>query len=146
MEKETEGVTGSRARRNWRKVKGCLWAALVVLVLIPPTAQAHARMLRSSPADHSTLTNSPTRIELWFNELLEEKFNTVEVFADEPSGTKERTNLAEGEPKVDRKDRTHMTVGLKPLAPGGYVVEWRVLSRDGHSAPGRITFRVQARK
>jgi len=39
-----------------------------------------------------------------------------------------------------------MTVGLKPLAPGGYVVEWRVLSRDGHSEPGRITFRVQARK
>jgi methionine-rich copper-binding protein CopC len=146
MGKETAAVTRNRLQHNWRKPKGCLWVALIVLALLPLQAQAHARMLRSNPADHSTLTNSPTQIELWFNELLEEKFNTVEVFADEPSGAKPKANLAEGSPKLDRKDRTHLTISLKALAPGPYVVEWRVLSRDGHSAPGRISFRVQAPK
>lgn len=31
-----------------------------------------------------------------------------------------------------------------PLPAGDYVAAWRVLSRDGHTAPGRLTFRVVA--
>jgi methionine-rich copper-binding protein CopC len=46
---------------------------------------------------------------------------------------------------VDPKDRTHLMVKVGALKPGDYVVDWRVLSRDGHSAPGRITFTVKGK-
>jgi len=119
---------------------------LVILTLIPIQVEAHARLVRSNPSDQAVLTNTPKQIELWFNELLEEKLNSVEVFTAESAQSKERVNQADGTPKIDRKDRTHMTVTLKLLSPGEYVVEWRVLSRDGHSAPGRIRFRVSTPK
>ena len=109
-------------------------------------AQGHARVVKAQPADKSELTTSPHQIELWFNELLDEGFNSVEVFSARDLRAKLRTNFAGGEPKVDAKDRTHLSIPLKMLPAGEYVVEWRVLSRDGHSAPGRLTFRVSGPK
>ena len=132
--------------QSWHTIRDGLWAALIILTLIPIQVQAHARLVRSNPSDQAVLTSTPKQIELWFNELLEEKFNSVELFTAESAQSKERVNQADGTPKIDRKDRTHMIVTLKPLSPGEYVVEWRVLSRDGHSAPGRIRFRVSAPK
>ena len=84
-------------------------------------------------------------VEATFNELLEDGFNTVTVFPAGELASKKRSNLTAGKPQVSPKDRTQLTVKLSPLPPGEYVVEWRVLSRDGHSAPGRFTFRVRAR-
>lgn len=103
-------------------------------------------MLRSSPPDGATVNITPDKIELWFNELLENKFNSVQVFLASDFNAKTRTNLVLGNPKVDPKDRTHITIDVKTLAPGEYFVEWRVLSLDGHSAPGRFAFHVAATK
>ena len=117
-----------------------------LLLAAPQIASAHARMLRSSPSDGATVTVTPDKIELWFNELLENKFNSVAVFPASELNAKDRTNLVAGKPTVDPKDRTHLTIDLKTLAPGEYFVEWRVLSLDGHSAPGRFAFHVAAPK
>ena len=114
----------------------CFWLALVAPV------EAHARLLRSEPAKGGLVTVAPGQIQLWFNELLDEGFNAVEVFA---AAAKPRVNLATGKPVVDRQDRTLLKVPLPSLPPGEYIVEWRVLSRDGHSAPGRLAFRVGTR-
>ena len=126
---------------RWRE---CLMIgmALLVLCLSADQAMAHARLVRSSPADGATLSSGPARIEIWFNELLEDNFNVVRVFPEEPATGRSRTNLAQGKPVLDPQDRTHLTVRLQPLRPGRYVVEFRVLSKDGHSAPGKISFRV----
>jgi methionine-rich copper-binding protein CopC len=102
----------------------------------------HARLVRSNPADKARLAQSPERVELWFNELLDDSFHQISVFAAREVGLKQRTNLAKGKPVVDAKDRTHLTVEVQPLSPGEYYVEYRVLSRDGHTAPGRFSFRV----
>ncbi len=119
---------------------GC--AVGVALALIGPhQAHAHARLVRAQPSDHAQLSQSPARIELWFNELLDDGFNTVEVFPAAELDTA-RTNRVTGSPTLDARDRTHLTVAVQPLPAGDYVVEWRVLSRDGHSAPGRLRFRV----
>lgn len=103
-------------------------------------ALAHARMVRSIPAKNAELTKSPGQIDLWFNELLDEGFNSVEVFPSAELTSKKHANLVKDKAAVDPADRTHLTIKIAPLSPGEYVVEWRVLSRDGHSAPGRITF------
>jgi methionine-rich copper-binding protein CopC len=115
---------------------------LVAVLLIPAAAHAHARLLRSQPAKEAQLATPPARIDLWFNELLDRGFNGIEVFAAAELQSKERTNLTRGAAAVDPTDRTHLSVPLPALPPGEYVVEYRVLSRDGHSAPGRFTFRV----
>jgi len=88
------------------------------------------------------VAHAPERVELWFNELLDQSFNKVEVFETTKIKDKNRKNFVKGQPHVDSKDTTHLLVELEKLQPGHYVIEYRVLSRDGHTAPGRITFKV----
>lgn len=128
---------------GWGRFCGLVFMSVVALLFLafPGTALAHARMVRSSPTAGNTV-QSPQVVELWFNELLDAKFNSVQVFPASELNLKTRTNLVNGEPKVDAKDRTHLTIELKSLEPGQYYVEWRVLSLDGHSAPGRFKFEV----
>jgi methionine-rich copper-binding protein CopC len=114
---------------------------LAMLFSVSSSVHAHARLVRSEPKDGARLTESPAQIELWFNELLDEKFNRIELFRTEDK----KTNLGKEKPVLDPKDRTHLTLKLPPLAPGEYVVEYRVLSRDGHTAPGRMSFVLSAK-
>jgi copper resistance protein C len=121
--------------------------AFILLTLLSafacaPDGLAHARMIRSIPQKNAELSGIPKQIELWFNELLDDGFNSVEVFTAAELTSEHHTNLASEKAVVDPKDRTHLTVKLGPLSPGEYVVQWRVLSRDGHTAPGRLTFSV----
>jgi methionine-rich copper-binding protein CopC len=119
----------------------------VVLVLIGcESALAHARLLRSNPKPDSELTQTPIKIELWFNELLDDGFNSISVSsinATDPNGSK---NLAERDARVDSDDRTHLSVAVKTLPPGDYAVDWEVLSLDGHTARGRFKFIVGGAK
>ena len=116
----------------------------VLVFAAAPTTWAHARLLRAVPAAGAEVSPAPKQIELWFNELLEDGFNTVTVFpSSELDKPDKHSNLTKGKPVVDSRDHTHLVVPLGPLAPGEYTIEWRVLSRDGHSAPGRSTFRVR---
>lgn len=113
-----------------------------MILAVPHSAFAHARMVRSTPVKNARLSQTPKRIDLWFNELLDDGFNSIEVFAAAEVTAKQRTDLKQGSATVDPKDRTHLIVDVQPLPPGEYAVEFRVLSRDGHSAPGRFTFHV----
>lgn len=119
-------------------------ALLIGLLLAPTLASAHARVVRSTPKNKAVVQAPPPRVELWFNELLDEGFNSIEVFPASDLTAAKRGSVTSGKAEVDAKDRTHLSIELQPLAPGDYVIEWRVLSRDGHSAPGRLTFKVQA--
>lgn len=119
---------------------------LGAVLLVPLVALAHARLERSTPKNKSKLTEAPKQIDLWFSELLDAKFNSIEVYSSAELKATTHTNLAVGDPAVDPADKTHLSIGLKTLAPGDYTVDWRVLSQDGHSAPGRFSFRVLAPK
>ena len=123
-------------------------AAVSVLLsfALTPNTLAHAQLVRSDPAKNAAVLKAPERIDLWFNELLDEGFNSVEVFGAGELTSQRHTNLASGKAAVDPSDRTHLTIKLNPLPAGEYVVAWRVLSRDGHTAPGRLIFRVTGTK
>lgn len=110
-----------------------------------PSAGAHARLLRSEPARDAEVASAPERLNLWFSELLEEGFNVVTVYAASELGAAKHHDFTAEKPHVDPKDRTRLSVKVAALPPGDYIVEWRVLSSDGHSAPGRLNFRVRAR-
>lgn len=112
----------------------------------PETALAHARLVKASPPSGADLAQAPATIELSFNELLDGNFDLIEVFPVADINSKTRASLTSAEAKVDAKDHTHLAVTLKPLPPGEYAVEWRVLSLDGHTATGRFKFKVHAAK
>ena len=129
---------------NIPRVKRIVLIATIIALLSPSAVHAHARLVRSQPVKDARVTAAPATVELWFNELLDHGFNGIEVFAAGEKRSKQRTNLAQGAAVVDPADRTHLSVSLQPLPPGQYVIEYRVLSRDGHTAPGRINFTVLA--
>lgn len=128
-----------------RRLVACLLSGVLGFLAVPD-ASAHARLTRSNPAEKAELAAAPRQIELWFNELLDQGFNHVIVFpaAEVKLKPRERTNFADGKPELDPADRTHLTVKVKDLPAGDYVLEYRVLSRDGHTAPGRVRFTVKA--
>ena len=120
--------------------------AIILLWLGTSSALAHAQLLKSVPPDKAELKQSPAKVELWFNELLEDGFNSIEVIRAADLSNKNPPNLAKGKPKVDPADATHLEVELPALEPGEYAIQYRVLSRDGHTAPGRVMFRVLEKK
>lgn len=120
-------------------------AAGMLLLAGVTHAHAHARLERSVPAAGAVLAAAPATVELWFNELLDDEFNDVAVFRAKADGAPaDETNLATARPSVDDADRTHLSAPLGELASGAYVIQWKVLSRDGHSARGRVLFRIGA--
>lgn len=120
-----------------------VFLATVLAFACAPGAWAHARLLRSEPKSGAEVNPAPKQIDLWFNELLEEGFNTVIVFPVADLTAEKKNNFVKGKPVVDPKDHTHLSIKLAALPPGEYIIEWRVLSRDGHSAPGRSKLTVR---
>ena len=133
----------STARTAWHPLPPAPLVLALLSLIHPVAVSAHARLVRSSPAGQTQVAVSPERVELWFSVLLEGDFNSVEIVRVPELATKRRSNLARGAPTVDLDDRTRMVVPVQRLDPGHYAVEWRVLSRDGHSATGRFTFWVR---
>lgn len=138
-----EHSDGRVHRRRGSETAASAVAALVALLTVGDAdpATAHARLLRSAPAAAQRLTAPPLALDLWFNELLDERFNGIELFTVSLDGRPGR-RIDIGPPAVDPVDRTHLTAAVPPLSPGRYVAHWRVLSRDGHPVRGRLEFAV----
>ena len=120
-----------------------LTLTLLAMPLAPTAASAHARLVRATPADGAELAAVPVSIDLWFSEMLDVGFDSVTVFPAAQLQAAHREDHATGEPRVDGDDHTHLQRPVETLAPGDWVVEWRILSLDGHPARGRTTFRIR---
>ncbi len=109
---------------------------LVLVVFVAP-ASAHANLLQSVPEANAQLERSPVQIELFFSEPIEDAFSTIEVL----DGAGERVDNDDAQ--VDPADSTHMTVSLRSLPDGIYLVSWRNLSSiDSHIVAGVYPFAV----
>ena len=119
-------------------VRGAM--ALVLTLLLPAVADAHAVLVKSSPARRAVLALPPTRVELTFNERLEPAYSTVSVWA---TGEK---RVDDDKIVVGPTDPRRLSVGLPSLEPGTYTVKFRVLSVDGHLVEGTYPFEIRPRK
>jgi copper resistance protein C len=99
-------------------------------------AEAHAFLDTAEPGVGATVTAAPAAVTLSFTEGLEPRFSSITV-AD-ASG--QRVDL--GDAHLVQGDQTRFAVGLKPLPPGRYKVEWRVTSVDTHKTNGNFSFTV----
>ena len=110
---------------------------VVVATLVAAThAFAHAHLERANPPANSSVRNAPREIVIWFSENLERSFSSITVV--DASGSR----VDQGDSEVDSRNRKMMRVTLKPLVPGRYRVNWRVLSVDTHKTEGSYNFRV----
>lgn len=108
-------------------------AAVAGLVLAAAPAQAHDRLVGSSPAADQAVDVAPDQLVLSFSNEPLELGSSVAV--RDASGA----DLAVGPPLVSGRD---VSVAL-PVAPAGaYTVVWRVVSQDGHPIEGTFGFTV----
>jgi methionine-rich copper-binding protein CopC len=114
-----------------------------MFVLLSQQADAVASLARAKPTPGSTVT-APIQLDLWFSQPIQNEFSAVAVMPAEELrlAPAERINLIRGLPVMDSQNRAHLSVEIEPLAPGDYVVEWRVIASDGQSSTGRYAFRV----
>lgn len=114
-----------------------LLTVFLALIIFVSPAQAHANLLQSIPEANAQLERSPVQIELFFSEPIEDAFSTIEVL----DGSGERVD--NNDAQVDSADPTHMTVSLRSLPDGIYLVSWRNLSSvDSHIVEGVFPFAV----
>lgn len=97
-------------------------------------AFAHSELVSSNPLVDGALAQSPTSIELTFNQQVSESFPTIAVRdgAD--------TQIDVSAPSVSGATVTSRISG--DLASGGYTVGYRVVSADGHPITGQFPFTI----
>jgi methionine-rich copper-binding protein CopC len=106
----------------------------LVLSLATTVAMAHAHLQKSVPADSGVVTASPANVVLSFSEPA----HLTACWIQKGDGAKQKIGPLPTDPA------RQITVPLPQLAPGTYVVSWRVIGDDSHIVPGQIRFTVSA--
>jgi methionine-rich copper-binding protein CopC len=88
------------------------------------------------PPVGATVNESPDKVQIWFNALLEPIFSRIEI--KDAGGD----NL-DIESRVNPDDQHILEAELPELEQGEYHVYWRAVARDGHRTQGDYTFRVK---
>jgi methionine-rich copper-binding protein CopC len=121
------------------KMRTIIAAALglgIALTATAPAARAHAFLDHASPAVGSTVAATPPVLSLSFTQELEPAFSSVTV----TNAAGQRVDL--GNAQVPPGAPAELRVGLRPLPPGSYTVNWRVVSVDTHPTEGRFQFTI----
>ncbi|HEX4017242.1 MAG TPA: copper resistance CopC family protein [Frankiaceae bacterium] len=119
---------------------GYLLAALTGLALLigvgAGPAAAHSVLLQTSPASGATVATAPDSIVLIFNEMPQGEFSTIHITG--PDGKRRD----DGHVQVVNDRVSEAFAGTRPA--GRYVVDWRVVSADGHPVSGEFTFTARS--
>ena len=113
------------------------FAVGTVALCATTAAQAHAFLEHASPAVGSLVPTAPSIVTLWFTQDLEPAFSSVTVTND----AGQRVDL--GNAQIPQDSPAELQIGLKPLAPGTYLVSWHVVSVDTHPTEGTFTFELK---
>jgi methionine-rich copper-binding protein CopC len=99
---------------------------------------AHAGPRLTDPLEGATLGDTPTIVRLSFSEKPEASLSFIRVL--DVGGTAYHV----GSPQPVPGDPLALSVPVKPLGRGVYVVNWRIISAiDGHVTTGAYAFGVQ---
>jgi copper transport protein len=107
-------------------------AAILVALLAPATAWAHANLERAEPAPATQLDQPPRQLQLFFSEAVDASFSRVQLL------NAQRDAVDRGDSHVAANDPRSLIVSLPDQLPNGvYTVAWRTLSAvDGHTVNG----------
>lgn len=127
-----------RARRGWGLATSSIALLLSIAGLAsPPAGEAHAIVLESTPERDAQLAEAPHEVVLRFNSKIEHTLSRVSI---QTAGARPvPLAVAAGAAAPDR-----LVIPLSRLAPGTYVVRYRVLAADGHLTEGSLRFTIRA--
>jgi hypothetical protein len=118
-----------------RRIPALLAGGLVAALLASAPAFAHSFLVEATPSSKDHVATSPKTIKLRFGGGVEPKYSKLTVESAEGKV------LGEGSIGVPEKPR-ELSMESPELAPGKYVVRYRVLSIDGHVVEGNYEFTV----
>ena len=109
--------------------------SLVILgLLLPGAAQAHAILIDSQPAARGTAAPGTEHFVLRFNSRVDHGRSRLAL----------RTGGGEQVLRVAPAGADDVLETQADLAPGDYVLRWQVLAVDGHITRGDVPFQVKA--
>lgn len=111
-------------------------------LLLSTLAQAHPKLLSSSPAEGADGA-APGKIELRFSEDLLTQFSGAKLVMTEMPGMAHSPMPMKAKVSAGSDPKTMLVTPLSPLPAGTYKVEWRAVSSDTHPITGNVTFKVQ---
>ena len=109
-----------------------LGAGLLLVVVGAAPASAHASLVRSSPADQSSVATGPSRVKLTFDENIRMPSVILVTGSDGASVVAGKTSVVDN----------IASIPVKTGPSGNYTVAYRVVSADGHPVSGRLSFTV----
>jgi copper transport protein len=111
-------------------------AAVVLALLVPAAASAHAYLIKTVPASSVILNGPPRSVQLTYDEAVEPRFAIVSV--TDVDAHQETTGPVTRSPS----NPDTLVVPVKRVGEGWYLVYWRAISVDGHPVQGAFTFAV----
>ncbi len=118
-------------------------AALSIGLLLSAAAQAHPKLLSSTPVNGTTVA-APAKIELNFSEKLTTQFSGAKLIMTEMPGMSAHSPMGVKASVAGSADPKMMVITpAATLTPGTYQVEWRAVSSDTHPITGTVTFKVK---
>jgi len=110
---------------------------LLLFLIWPMSLSAHAVMVKSSPEKDSTISRSPKKIDVWFNEKVRSAHKSLAV----TDSTGRRVDNKDIKQKL--LDQSHIFTSIPDLPPDTYTVRYRVMSADTHVVSGKFSFTIQ---
>jgi copper transport protein len=124
--------------RRWNRHRAAALAAVTIAMLAAPaTAEAHAVLTGSTPADGASLAASPHTVRLTFSEAVAARLSTATLLD------------TRGRPvagiRVRPDGENALRVALPSLRTGAYRLVWRTVAADDlHATEGSIVFGLGA--
>ncbi len=106
---------------------------LLLLMVTPLLARAHAILVDSTPAANATVGPGHEAITLRFNSRIDRERSRLTLIAPDHS----QTSIAVGE-----DGPPDVMMSAAELQGGAYTLRWQVLAVDGHITRGDVPFNV----
>jgi copper resistance protein C len=117
---------------NFRQRLGAFALAIALLFLLPHAAFAHAVLVKSSPAQGSTVKAGDVEITLTYNSRIDALHSSLHLVG--PDGKAQTLT-------VDAHAAPNALVAKAAALPtGAYKLQWEVQASDGHISRGVIAF------
>ena len=111
---------------------------LAIVAALTASVAAHLAVSKTVPADQSTVSKPPARVQVWFTQQPSPRISLLQMKG--PGGA----DVKLGDMEITRQDRSIAAAVHGTLSPGRYEVTWRTAGDDGHVIRGAFTFLLKA--
>lgn len=127
----------SQAFPSFKWIMAILTITFITFSIYGEPAFAHAKLVKSDPPNRAKLNVAPKQIQLWFNEDIEGSFAIISLL--DANGK----SVTDNNPESVHDDLRTVVLPLPELVPGKYIVNFRVMSTDGHVVESDYNFTLK---